>query len=378
MRASQRTRAARRVAYQCRGWPRHSSAKCETHRSGHAGASAVHGVSIANNISRSFLLAVVYACYAVETAAPRRPECRRFPPPGAASSRTNTAASWLVQAAAESWCRSCHCEGMSVFVVGRVAVGLLLISSLACDRTTEPQVRDESHPAPSPSPPRSKGCGDVPTAADLKRLLQAAPAQNGDAGGLNHGKAMWGAVVDRNGQLCALAVSTEDLAATWPGSRGIAIAKASTANAFSSDTAPLSTARLYTLSQPGHSLWGAANGNPLNPLCAGGGERRDDRHRQGLRRHHHVRRRAGALQGTDARRRTGRQRRYVVRRSRDRQARAAGGGPGADRPAIRRDRLHRGRRSVPVRPPAVRRTRSATASRSAMKRRRRLTDPLRR
>ena len=130
-------------------------------------------------------------------------------------------------------------------------------------------MRDESHPAPSPSPPRSKGCSDVPTAADLKRLLQAAPAQNGDAGGLNHGKAMWGAVVDRDGQLCALAVSTEDLAATWPGSRGIAIAKASTANAFSSDTAPLSTARLYTLSQPGHSLWGAANGNPLNPLCQG-------------------------------------------------------------------------------------------------------------
>src|SRR4029450_12546025 len=31
----------------------------------------------------------------------------------------------------------------------------------------------------------------------------------------------------------------------------------------------------YTLSQPGHSLWGAANGNPLNPLCAGAGA--DDR-----------------------------------------------------------------------------------------------------
>jgi uncharacterized protein GlcG (DUF336 family) len=107
----------------------------------------------------------------------------------------------------------------------------------------------------------------VPNAADLKKLLQDAPAQNGDAGGLNHGKAMWGAIVNRDGELCALAVSTEDRAATWPGSRGIAIAKASTANAFSSDTSPLSTARLYTFSQPGHSLWGAANGNPLNPLC---------------------------------------------------------------------------------------------------------------
>ena len=70
----------------------------------------------------------------------------------------------------------------------------------------------------------------------IRKWLRQAPAQNGDAGGLNHGKAMWGAVVDRNGQLCALAVSTEDMAVTWPGSRGIAIAKASTSNAFSSDT----------------------------------------------------------------------------------------------------------------------------------------------
>jgi uncharacterized protein GlcG (DUF336 family) len=158
---------------------------------------------------------------------------------------------------------------MSPSVMRRVAVGLVLICSLGCDRTNEPTVRDESHPAPSASPPRSKGCSDLLSSTDLKRLLQAAPAQNGDAGGLNHGKAMWGALVDRDGQLCALAVSTEDMAATWPGSRGIAIAKASTANAFSSDTSPMSTARLYTLSQPGHSLWGAANGNPLNPLCQG-------------------------------------------------------------------------------------------------------------
>jgi len=145
-----------------------------------------------------------------------------------------------------------------------VAVALAVV---ACDRS--PATRDESHPADSPSPPRSRGCADVPNAAALKKLLQDAPSQNGDAGGLNHGKAMWGALVNRDGELCALAVSTDDMAATWPGSRGIAIAKAFTANAFSSDTSPLSTARLYTLSQPGHSLWGAANGNPVNPACAG-------------------------------------------------------------------------------------------------------------
>jgi uncharacterized protein GlcG (DUF336 family) len=143
----------------------------------------------------------------------------------------------------------------------------LVAGLVACN--TGPKTRDESHPVESASPPRSNGCQDVPDANALKKLLQDAPAQNGDAGGLNHGKAMWGAIVNRDGELCALAVSTEDMAATWPGSRGIAIAKAFTANAFSSDTSPLSTARLYTLSQPGHSLWSAANGNPINPACAG-------------------------------------------------------------------------------------------------------------
>ena len=147
--------------------------------------------------------------------------------------------------------------------------GVLGTALTGCQGDRGPAVRDESRPQQSAVPARSKGCADVPDAAALRKLLQAAPTQNGDAGGLNHGKAMWAAVVNRDGELCALAVSTDDMAATWPGSRGIAIAKASTANAFSSDTMPLSTARLYTLSQPGHSLWGAANGNPLNPLCAG-------------------------------------------------------------------------------------------------------------
>jgi uncharacterized protein GlcG (DUF336 family) len=149
----------------------------------------------------------------------------------------------------------------------RVFLGVCLTVALAAACNREPGVRDASQPASSPTPSRSSGCDDVPNASDLKKLLQAAPAQNGDAGGLNHGKFMWAAVVNRNGELCSLAVSTDDAAATWPGSRGIAIAKASTANAFSSDTSALSTARLYTLSLPGHSLWSIANGNPMNPEC---------------------------------------------------------------------------------------------------------------
>ena len=198
-----------------------------------------------------------------------------------------------------------------------------------CSRSGGPQVRDASQPPPSSSPPRSAGCADVPTSADLEKLLKSAPAQNGDAGGLNHGKAMWGAIVDRDGRLCALSASTDDKPATWPGSRAIAIAKASTSNAFSSDVAPMSTARLYTLNQPGHSLWGAANGNPLNPLCLGAADDVTTGIGQvcggtiafggGL----------ALFKGQIASRRSRRQRRHRLCRPRDRQARAAGGRPRA-------------------------------------------------
>jgi uncharacterized protein GlcG (DUF336 family) len=150
-----------------------------------------------------------------------------------------------------------------------MALASVLCSVAACEQRT-PAVR-RALAGESRTPARSRGCEDVLSADALKTHLQGAPSQNGDAGGLNHGLAMWAAVTDRNGELCALAVSTDDAAATWPGSRGIAIAKAFTANAFSSDTSPMSTARLYTLSQPGHSLWGASNGAPLDAACMGNG-----------------------------------------------------------------------------------------------------------
>ena len=63
----------------------------------------------------------------------------------------------------------------------------------------------------------------------------------------------------------------------WPGSQAIAKAKAYTANAFSLDALALSTAMLYTFTQPGHSLWGLNQSNLFNadflapPSGAGGG-----------------------------------------------------------------------------------------------------------
>lgn len=113
------------------------------------------------------------------------------------------------------------------------------------------------------------GCSDLPGGADLGRFLRMAPDSGGDAGGLFHGRAEWGALVNRAGQVCALIPPSDSLGGFWPGSRSISMAKAFTANGFSTDGSPLSTARLYTLSQPGHSLWGVTQPEPFDPVCYG-------------------------------------------------------------------------------------------------------------
>jgi uncharacterized protein GlcG (DUF336 family) len=106
-------------------------------------------------------------------------------------------------------------------------------------------------------------CRDLPSQAQLKQALEAAPGN--DIGGLFNGARMWGAIVNRHGELCAWTTSTADPTQVWPGSQAIAKAKAYTANAFTVDTLPLSTALLYTFTQPGHSLASLGHSNPFNP-----------------------------------------------------------------------------------------------------------------
>ena len=104
-------------------------------------------------------------------------------------------------------------------------------------------------------------CNGLPNEAALKGFLTNAPTAGGDAGGLFHGARMWAAVVNRDGEFCAAATSTPDPSQVWPGSQAIAKAKAYTANAFSLDSLALSTAMLYTFTQPGHSLWSLGQSN---------------------------------------------------------------------------------------------------------------------
>jgi uncharacterized protein GlcG (DUF336 family) len=109
-------------------------------------------------------------------------------------------------------------------------------------------------------------CSALPNANNIASLLKRA-ADSGQAGGLFGGRAEWAATVNRKGQICSVVAPSDSAGGYWPGSRSIAMAKAFTANGFSTDTAAMSTARLYTFAQPGHSLFGAVQPEPFNPDC---------------------------------------------------------------------------------------------------------------
>ncbi|HEX2790524.1 MAG TPA: heme-binding protein [Steroidobacteraceae bacterium] len=114
------------------------------------------------------------------------------------------------------------------------------------------------------SPANAWDCSALPSHYALKEaLIKAQAASNG-----GFGLQMWGTMVDRDGQVCAVAFTGSDRGAQWPGSRVISAQKAYTANAFSLPGLALSTANLYFAVQPGGSLYGLATSNPVDPALA--------------------------------------------------------------------------------------------------------------
>jgi uncharacterized protein GlcG (DUF336 family) len=104
-----------------------------------------------------------------------------------------------------------------------------------------------------------RACAALPGHTTLRNaLVQARNQQNG---GFNLD--MWGAVVNRDGIVCAVAYTGADRTRQWPGSRVIAAQKANTANAFSLPELALSTANLWAAVQPGGSLYGLQQSNPV-------------------------------------------------------------------------------------------------------------------
>jgi uncharacterized protein GlcG (DUF336 family) len=123
---------------------------------------------------------------------------------------------------------------------------------------------------------RANNCAALPKYAALKAAL--ASATSAEMSGLNN--QMWATIVDRDGVVCAVAYSGANRAAQWPGSRVISAQKANTANAFGLDSSSnsggsgqakglaLSTANLYSAVQPGGSLFGLQESNPVNTAVA--------------------------------------------------------------------------------------------------------------
>src|SRR6185436_344443 len=110
-------------------------------------------------------------------------------------------------------------------------------------------------------------CADLPSHAALAAALSSARAAAN--GGFNLD--MWATVVNRDGVVCAVAFTGGTRGDQWPGSRVISAQKANTANAFSLPGLALSTANLFSAVQPGGSLFGLQESNPVDTGVAYGG-----------------------------------------------------------------------------------------------------------
>jgi hypothetical protein len=134
------------------------------------------------------------------------------------------------------------------------------------------------------------GCGRMGTEADLAptskakapaglpsfAVLQAAlntvvDGQNNGGFGLE----MWATTINRDGVVSEVTYSGEDRFGQWAGSRAISAIKANTANAFSLSNLALSTANLYTPTQPGGSLYGLHYTNPVDTNVVYGGNEKN-------------------------------------------------------------------------------------------------------
>jgi uncharacterized protein GlcG (DUF336 family) len=120
--------------------------------------------------------------------------------------------------------------------------------------------------------PALADCSKLPNFAQVQSALKTSTKASGGPsnGGLDLN--MWASVVDRDGIVCVVAFTGKDRGAQWPGSRVISAQKANTANAFSLDGLALSTANLFSAVQPGGSLYGLQQSNPVNTEVAYGGD----------------------------------------------------------------------------------------------------------
>ena len=136
------------------------------------------------------------------------------------------------------------------------AVLMLLTAATACS--------DDDDNGGSVGP---DGSPNLPTHDQLQAALRFAQDQDNKGFGLD----MWATVVDRSGIVRAVAFTGTKTGDQWPASRAISAQKANTANSLSLTNLALATANLYSAVQPGRSLFGLQESNPVNPDVAYGG-----------------------------------------------------------------------------------------------------------
>lgn len=115
---------------------------------------------------------------------------------------------------------------------------------------------------------QGKTMNTLPTQKEVLTALKKVVATKNGGFSLN----MWATVVDRDGVVQSVSFSGENRGDQWPGSRAISAQKANTANAFSLPGLALSTANLFTATQPGGSLFGLQHSNPVDTSVAYGGK----------------------------------------------------------------------------------------------------------
>jgi uncharacterized protein GlcG (DUF336 family) len=143
-------------------------------------------------------------------------------------------------------------------------------AALACGALVALAACSDGHAA-DPTGPSSSRREVLVTYEQLTEALKAARAEPN--GGFNLD--MWATVVDTQGLVVAVTFTGAHIGDQWYNSRVISAQKANTAMGFSLPGLALSSANLYAPTQPGGTLFGLQESNPVNDDVAYRGNFRD-------------------------------------------------------------------------------------------------------
>ena len=122
----------------------------------------------------------------------------------------------------------------------------------------------------------SEECEGLPSHSDLTDALDSVVSVGDQSVNAGLANDMWGTIVNRDGTVCVVTFSGDDFGEQWLASRAISAQKANTANSLSLPAGAggiipglaLSTANLYSAVQPGGSLFGLQESNPVDTEVA--------------------------------------------------------------------------------------------------------------